>query len=80
MALFSSIAAQFYTVSSYGQRLIDLSVSKSMAAHCQNWFDGPIRYQKDLLLIIIIISLDTCKTLVSIAYRFSAVMRQTVAK
>ncbi|XP_002138147.2 odorant receptor 49a-like [Drosophila pseudoobscura] len=94
MMLFASVAAQFYMVSSYGQRLIDLSFSISMAAYLQNWYDGSIRYKKDLLLImaraqrpaeisakgIIVISLDTFKILMSITYRFFAVIRQTVGK
>ncbi|XP_002016537.2 odorant receptor 49a [Drosophila persimilis] len=94
MIIFVVVSAQFYMVSSFGQQLIDLSSSISMAAYSQYWYDGSLRYKKDLLLImaraqrpveisakgIIIISLDTFKILMTITYRFFAAIRQTVGK
>ncbi|KAH8301628.1 hypothetical protein KR059_007070 [Drosophila kikkawai] len=94
MMLFASVAAQFYMVSSYGQMLIDLSANIALAAYEHKWYEGGLRYRKDLVFVmaraqrpteisakgIIIISFDTFKTLMSITYRFYAVIRQIVGK
>ncbi|XP_017110086.2 odorant receptor 49a [Drosophila bipectinata] len=94
LMLFFSVTAQFYMVSSYGQMLIDVSTKIGAAAYEQKWYEGSISYMKDTLFImarsqrpseisargIIIISFDTFKTLMTITYRFFAVMRQTVGK
>ncbi|KAH8400966.1 hypothetical protein KR009_002181 [Drosophila setifemur] len=94
MMVFLSIAGLFLMVSSHGQMLIDGSGKISEAAYQQNWYDGSVLYRKYLMFIlirgqrpsrisawgIVIISLDTFKILMSITYRFFAVMRQTVGK
>ncbi|KAH8320910.1 hypothetical protein KR067_011929 [Drosophila pandora] len=94
LMLFLSVAAQFYMVSSYGQMLIDLSTQIAAAAYEHKWYEGSIKYIKDIAFImaraqrpaeisargIIIISFDTFKTLMTITYRFFAVIRQTVGK
>ncbi|XP_016946792.1 odorant receptor 49a [Drosophila biarmipes] len=94
MMLFVSVAAQFYMVSSHGQMLIDWSTKIAETAYESRWFEGSLRYQKKILFLmgraqrpaeisargIIIISLDTFKILMTITYRFFAVIRQTVEK
>ncbi|KAH8386239.1 hypothetical protein KR200_007720 [Drosophila serrata] len=94
LMLFGSVAAQFYVVSSYGQMLIDLSTNIALAAYEHKWYEGGLRYRKDLVFVmaraqrpaeisargLYIISFDTFKTSMSITYRFFAVMRQTVGK
>ncbi|XP_017039081.1 odorant receptor 49a-like [Drosophila ficusphila] len=92
MMLFVSVSGQFYMVSAHGQKLIDLSTSIAAAAYENKWYDGSLRYKKELLYImtqaqrpaeisakgIIIISLETFKILMSMTYRVFAVLRQTV--
>nr|NP_523711.3 odorant receptor 49a [Drosophila melanogaster]Q9V6A9.3 RecName: Full=Odorant receptor 49a [Drosophila melanogaster]AAF58519.3 odorant receptor 49a [Drosophila melanogaster] len=94
MMLFASVAAQFYVVSSHGQMLIDLSTNLAKAAFESKWYEGSLRYKKEILILmaqaqrpleisargVIIISLDTFKILMTITYRFFAVIRQTVEK
>ncbi|KAH8246708.1 hypothetical protein KR038_007257 [Drosophila bunnanda] len=94
LMLFGSVAAQFYVVSSYGQMLIDLSTNIAVAAYEHKWYEGGLRYRKDLAIVmaraqrpaeisargIYISSFDTFKTSMTITYRFFAVMRQTVGK
>ncbi|XP_017068817.2 odorant receptor 49a [Drosophila eugracilis] len=94
MMLFVSVAAQFYMVSSHGQMLIDWSTNIADAVYEHRWYEGTLRYKKDMLILmtqaqrpveisargIIIISLDTFKILMTITYRFFAVLRQTVEK
>ncbi|EDW90779.1 uncharacterized protein Dyak_GE12451 [Drosophila yakuba] len=94
MALFVSVAAQFYMVSSQGQMLIDLSTNIAKAAYESKWYEGSLRYKKEILILmtqaqrpfeisargIIIISCDSFKILMTITYRFFAVIRQTVEK
>ncbi|XP_017002672.2 odorant receptor 49a [Drosophila takahashii] len=94
MMLFVSVAAQFYMVSSHGQMLIDWSTNIAEAAYENNWYEGSLQYKKRILFLmaqaqrpaeisakgIIIISLETFKILMTITYRFFAVIRQTVGK
>ncbi|XP_037714035.1 odorant receptor 49a [Drosophila subpulchrella] len=94
MMLFVSVAAQFYMVSLHGQMLIDFSTKIAEAAYENRWYDGSLRYKKKILILmgraqrpaeisargIIIISLDTFKILMTITYRYFAVIRQTVEK
>ncbi|KAH8301636.1 hypothetical protein KR059_007072 [Drosophila kikkawai] len=94
MTVFFSVVGLFYLVSSHGQNVIDLSTSIAVAAYDQNWYQGSVRYRRLLMLImakaqrpseisassVVIISLDTLKTLMTITYRFFAVLRQIMGK
>ncbi|XP_037714036.1 odorant receptor 49a-like [Drosophila subpulchrella] len=94
MMLFVIVTAQFYMVSSHGQMLIDFSSKIAEAAYENRWYDGSLRYKKKILILMgraqrpaeisakgmIIISLDTFKILMTMTYRFFAVIRQTVEK
>ncbi|XP_017039082.1 odorant receptor 49a-like [Drosophila ficusphila] len=92
LMVFVSVTGQFYMVSAHGQMLIDSSTSIAAAAYENKWYNGSVRYKKEILYImtksqrpaeisakgIIIISLETFKILMSITYRVFAVLRQTV--
>ncbi|XP_016981287.1 odorant receptor 49a [Drosophila rhopaloa] len=94
MMLFVSVTAQFYMVSLHGQMLQDWSTNVALAAYEHKWYEGSLRYKKEILFImaqaqrpaeisakgIIIISLETFKTLIRITYQFFMVIRQTVEK
>ncbi|KAH8386212.1 hypothetical protein KR200_004250 [Drosophila serrata] len=94
MTVFFSVVGLFYMVSSHGQNLIDFSTSIAVAAYNQRWYEGSVRYRKLIMLImakaqrpseisasrVVIISFDTFKTLMTITYRFFAVLRQSMGK
>ncbi|EDW01008.1 GH20696 [Drosophila grimshawi] len=91
---FFSDSVNFYMVCYYGQRLIDLSENIALAAYIHNWYNGSPTYQKYVLMIIqraqrpaelsakgvIIISRDSFKNMMSITYRFLAVVRRLLGK
>ncbi|KAH8271546.1 hypothetical protein KR018_005109, partial [Drosophila ironensis] len=94
MVVFLSIVMLFYLVSVHGQMLIDSSIEVAAAAYNQHWYDGSVRYRKMVLILllraqrpaeisdwnILIISFDTFKILMTITYRFTAVIRQFTEK